>query len=241
MERFRIENLRNEEWFQFYTEFKGVVEQYTPQTLEIEKLFTDFLTLYANADEALEIIRKSATTEQIAEADNVRDSVFRGFSDAVKSAGNHFDNSKREAAKRLKIIFDQFGNIARKPYDEETASIYNFLQEINAKSADVTSLGLSDWVTQLDAENKAFEALMKNRYDENASKTALRMKDVRIETDRCYRDILDRIDALILINGEEKYAPFVKDMAVRVDRFENLLAQRKGRAKKDENPAEDVQ
>ena len=230
--RFRIENLRNEEWFQFYTEFKTIVEQYTPQALDIEQLFTQFVALYDNVDEALEVIRKSASTEQLADADAGRDSVFRGFADAVKSAGNHFDSDKRDAAKRLQIIFDQFGNLARKPYDEETASIYNFLQEINAKATDVNLLGLADWSNRLDADNKAFDALLKDRYDESTSKTTLRMKEVRIETDRCYRDILDRIDALIIVKGESAYTSFVKDMSVRVERFENVLAQRKGRAAK---------
>ncbi|MDR1601347.1 MAG: hypothetical protein LBS42_02845, partial [Tannerella sp.] len=60
--KFRIEDLRHEEWFQFYTEFKTLAGQYTPSALNIDVLFVTFVTLYAGADEALEIIRKSATT-----------------------------------------------------------------------------------------------------------------------------------------------------------------------------------
>ncbi len=207
------------------------MEQYTPTALNIEELFTSFLSLYANADEALEIIRKSATTSQIAEADRVWDSIFRGFSDAVKSAQNHFDPAKREAAQRLLVIFNHYGNIARKPCDEETASIYNFLQDINSGTlaADVFLLRLDDWITQLDADNQIFEALMKNRYDENSAKTDLKIKSVRTETDRTYRDILDRLDILILINGDALYTPFVKDLNVHSEQFNNLIAQRKGR------------
>ena len=228
--RFKNEDLRNEEWFQFNTEVKTLVEQYAPQTLEIEALFASFLSLYANADEALEIIRKSATTEQIAETDAARDTVFRGFADAVKSANNHFDTIKRAAAKRLQIVFDGYGNLARKSYDEETASIYNFLQEMNGKYAnDIMTLGLNDWVMQLEADNQAFETLTKTRDNETSTKTALRMKNVRTETDRCYRDILDRLDALMLINGTLPYEAFVRNLNVRVERYSNTVAQRKGR------------
>ena len=238
--RFKNEDLRNEEWFQLNTEFKTLVEQYNPATLGIEVLFNKFLPLYANADEALEVIRKSATTEQIAEADNVRDVVFRGFADSVKSAQNHFDSAKRDAAKRIKIVLDKYGNIARKSYDEETASIYNLLQEMNGTYAnDIATLGLGDWVSQLEADNKAFDALMQTRYGETSSRTELRMVNVRTETDRCYRDTLDRLDALMLINGDEQYAPFVKDLNTRIDRFSNIIAQRKGRsAAKKEKAAE---
>ena len=234
--RFRSEDLRNEEWFQLNTEFKTLVEHNNPEVLGVSVLFDKYLSLYTDADEALVIIRKSAITEQIAEADSIRDSVFRGFTDAVKSSQNHFDTAKRDAAKRLKIVLDKYGNIARKYYDEETASIYNFIQEMNGAYADdVATLGLTDWTAQLEADNKAFDALMQTRYSETSAKTELRMVNVRIDTDRCYRDILDRIDALMLINGDMPYATFVKELNTRVDRYSSIVAQRKGRsvAKKD--------
>jgi hypothetical protein len=159
--RFRIEDLRHEEWFQFYTEFKMLAGQYNPPALNIDALFATFVILYARADEALEIIRKSATTEQLAEADHARDVIFRGFSDAGKAGLSHFDPSRREAARRLKIVFDHYGNIARKSYDEETASIYNLIQEMNdVHAADIAILGLGEWVSRLDADNKAFDAFL---------------------------------------------------------------------------------
>jgi hypothetical protein len=232
--RFKNEDLRNEEWFQFYTEFKTLVEQYTPEALNIDELFAVFLTLYVDADDALEIIRKSAATELLAEADTTRDVIFRGFAEAVKSALHHFDAAKREAAGRLQITFDHYGNIARKSYNEETASIYNFIQEMNGKHAsDIAVVGLGDWVAQLDADNKTFENILKTRYTEEAGKTDLRMKEVRRETDRNYRDILDRIDASILLNGEAPYASFVKELNIRVERYSDIIAQRKGRSKKE--------
>ena len=246
--RFRVESLRNEEWFQFYTEFKSLVEQYGSSALNIDTLFSVFASLYANADEALEVIRKSATTEQIEEADVVRDGTLRGFTDAVKSSKNHFDTEKRDAARKVQIVIDQYGNIARKAYDNETASIHNFLQEMRGNcSTDIAKLGLNEWIDELDNNNQTFSRLMDNRYTEGAGKTYLRMVDVREKTDRCYRDMIDRIDAIMLINGDEGYAPFVNELNVRVVRFENMLSARKGRSdskkKKEEEAkkqAEDV-
>ena len=82
-------------------------------------------------------------------------------------------------------------------------------------------------VAQLDADNRAFEALMQNRYAENLGKARLRIREVRIDTDRCYRNILDRIDALMLIRGEAQYTSFVTELNGRIIRFNNLLTQRK--------------
>ena len=227
--RFRIVHLRNEEWFQFFTEFKSLVEQYHPGTLNIEALFAVFVTLYIDADNALEIIRKSATTEQLAEADRSRDIVFRGFSDAVKSASSHFDPAKREAARRLQIVIDHYGNVARQSYDTETASIYNFVQEMNGThAAEVATLGLEDWIRQLDADNQAFDALNQTRYTEKEGMPDLRMNDIRKKIDRNYRDMLDRIDASILLNGETQYAAFVNALNLRIEHYDNIIAIRKG-------------
>jgi hypothetical protein len=236
--RFRIEDLRNEEWFQFYTEFKMLVEQHNPAALNIEALFATFLTLYAGADEAMEVIRKSATTEQLAEADHARDIVFRGFTDAVKAGLSHFDPVRREAARRLKIVFDHYGNIARKSYDEETASIYNFIQEIrNTYAAEIKTLEVYDWVNILEADNKTFDALKQTRYAEDTEKTGLRVANIRQEADNTYRDMLDRIDASMLLNGEAPYAPFVNALNIRTDHYTNILAQRKERAAKKKDDA----
>ena len=238
--RFAVEKLRNQEWFQFYTEFKALVEQYNPAALNIGAQFSAFLPLYADADEALEIIRKSATTEQLADSDTTRDGTLRGFNNAVKSALDHFDDLKRAAAVRLQIVIDTYGNMARKSYDEETASIYNFLHEMKGKySADINLLGLSDWVMRLDTENKAFDALMKNRYTEASQRTNLRLLPIRTEIDRIYRTVLDRMDAVTLLNGNvPPYVAFMNDLNARTTRYENILAQRQGRAAAKRNRSE---
>ncbi|MDR2805935.1 MAG: hypothetical protein LBB85_09935, partial [Dysgonamonadaceae bacterium] len=98
IERIRLDRLRNEEWFNFFTEFKTFVTQSTPQALNIEVLFTAFLALYAQADEALEILRKSAYTDEIIHLDAARDSSFRGLSETAQSALHHYEPLKRAAA-----------------------------------------------------------------------------------------------------------------------------------------------
>lgn len=229
-----LSRLRNEEHFQFQTEFKASVAKYSAQALSIEALYATWEPLYAQELEALQVIRKSATTEQLAIADTERDEIFRGFADAVKSLLNHFSADKRMAASRVNVVLDQYGNVARKSYDEETAAITKLVQEANgALRADIATLGLADWIAELDTRNKAFDALMKSRYSEAAAKTELRMKQVRAEIDLVYRAIADRLDALMLLNGPAAYEPFVRELNTRVDRYNDIIAMRKGRNAKD--------
>jgi hypothetical protein len=218
--RLNCHNFRNEEWFQFFTEFRDLVNKYSPETLDIAALFILFLTLYGDADTALEVIRKSMETALMDKADQKRDHTFRGFIDAVKSALNHFDPEKQKAANELVILLEHFGNLAEKAPNEETASIYNFLQELRgAYAPKVATLGLADWITELDANNQAYEELVKKRNVEVTSRTNLRMVEVRKKTQDVYRSIIERIEALIVVNGESQYADFVIELNGYIKRY----------------------
>ena len=224
--------LRNNEHFQFHTEFYDLVRVENPATLNILDQFDDFDTHYWNEDKALQKISKNATTEQITNYDkDYRDPTFRGLVATNKAALNHFDPEVVMAAKRLKIVFDTFGDVAKLSFNEETSAIYNLVQELNKNyAADLQKVGLTQWVATLDAQNKEFEALVKSRNDENAAKTELKMKEMRIETDKSYNVIVVRINASIVLEGEDVYASFVKKLNTFIDKYNTTIAQRRGRS-----------
>jgi hypothetical protein len=45
-----------------------------------------------------------------------------------KSLLKHFETAKRQAAERLQIVFNTYGNVAIKFLNEETNAIYNLLR-----------------------------------------------------------------------------------------------------------------
>jgi hypothetical protein len=222
---------RNEEWFQLFTEFRDLALKFNPDALNITAQWATFLILYADADTALEIIRKSADTALMAEADRGRDQTFRGFADAVKSARNHFDPQKRAAAEQLSILLDHFGNLAKKAPNEETAGIYNLLQELNGAYADrIQTLSLQDWTIRLAADNEAYEVLVKNRNTEVALRSKLRVKEIRKELQEVYHCMVERIEAMITLNGEiQPFAGFVNEWNAFLKRYANVLAQRQAK------------
>ncbi|MCX6270433.1 MAG: DUF6261 family protein [Bacteroidetes bacterium] len=234
--------LHNEEHVQFQSEFESLVNHFGAKTLGIEKVFAPFPDLLKKEKETLEIIRKSAATALLAEADHERDNLIRGLIFGVKSALYHFDEEKQSAAERVKILFDQFGNIAVKPYAEETSAVNKLLEDLKGSyAADVALLNLSDWIPELTARNQEFDILMKTRYTEDAGKTGLQMKQARKVLDAVYHSITDQITALILINGDTEYAFFVAELNARVVKYNTILARRKGRSKaKEDNPTKET-
>jgi hypothetical protein len=70
----------------------------------------------------------------------------------------------------------------------------------------------SEWATSHIGKNVSFEEIMQTRYTEGTGRADLRMKMVRKKTGRDYRDIRDRVDALVLVNDDDVYDPFVKEL-----------------------------
>jgi hypothetical protein len=228
IKRIRLDRLRNEEWFNFFTEFKTFVNESTPATLRIEELFLVFLALYDAADDLLEVIRRSSYTSVIVELDSVRDRTFRGLREAVISATHHFDAHRRQLAESLLPLFDNYGDIAVRTYNEETASIYNFVQELRGAYAPVLAqLALTEWAEELERNNVAFEDAILGRNQEAANKNDLRLLEVRRQTGRAYLDIVERIEAAINLYGSAGFEPFVRRLNANIERYQNTLNRRK--------------
>ena len=226
-----LHNQRNAAHYQFQTDFNDFVIKYTPQALGIVEDYAAYQPLLQDEGVALVAITKSATTEEIDGADKNRDFTFRGTADKVTNSLNHFDPQVREAARRVKIIFDTYGNLAPKPDDEESGLISSLIDDLRTKvPADIATIQLIDWIAELERLNNAFIALEATRNSEEANRTELRMKHVRVDVDAAYNKIIKRINALIIVTGEGPYAAFVKELNARIARAQDSIALSKGQA-----------
>ncbi|MDR2627530.1 MAG: DUF6261 family protein [Dysgonamonadaceae bacterium] len=227
--RIKFSCLRNEEWFQLFTEFRDLALESGASALDITALFAVFMTLYGQADEALDLIRKSLDTDLMEAADMKRDHTYRGLTDAVKSCLNHFDVGKKRAAEDLNTVIEHFGNLAAKPGNEETAGIYNLVQMFSGEyAAQTTLLGLTDWVSELSQNNNDYEALVKSRNDEVVARTKFRMKTVRRETEAVYRQMVERIEAQLILNNPPVLEEFVSKLNGFLKRYADVIAIRQG-------------
>jgi len=136
-----LKDLRNQEHYQFQKEFNGLVIKHTAAALGIEALYTTYMPLLGNEYTALNVPGKSALTDDLTDA--LRDTTYKGILDTTKAARNHFDETKQAAAKRLLVVFNAYGSVADKPYDEETGALTKLCFElINTLSDDIETLGI---------------------------------------------------------------------------------------------------
>jgi hypothetical protein len=231
--KFRYTELRNETHVEYNETIDGLVIKYDPQTLGIQPQYNPYKTLLQVEVDLLDVIRKSEYTGEISDQDRVRDSIFRGFSDAVKSTLNHFNDDKRKAAEKMSLVLEHYGNIAAKAFDQETAAIDDLLRELNDHHAsEVQLLSLNDWLIQLESENGKFKTLMSERYTEASKRPSTRMKTARFDTDKALRTLLDMVEALATVNGITNYDAFIKEVNAVSERYKNQIAQASGRRTK---------
>ena len=86
------------------------------------------------------------------------------------------------------------------------------------------------WLDALEAANEDYIDLRGSRDSEVGSRTALRMVEERPKTDDIYRGIVERINALMIVNGSAAYEAFVNALNGQVEHYKQIIAQRQGMA-----------
>ncbi|MDR3193857.1 MAG: DUF6261 family protein [Tannerella sp.] len=227
---FSKSKLHNSEYFQFFTEEKDLIDLATPAALGIAPQYPAFVTKYYLLDDNLKLIFKSPVTAERVEADHVRDNTFAGTHGAVQNAKHHFNPEIVKAAGRVAIVFDTYGNIAHKSYNEETADIFNLLRELRTHHApDIELLGLLPWLEKLEADNLYFESLTKERIDEMAKVSEDTVKAIRLDLNAIHDDIVARVNARLLLMPDDICENFARKLNACIKLYADTLAQRSGR------------
>jgi hypothetical protein len=226
--------LRNEVHVELHDTVNRLFDIYTPVSLGIVPQYNVYKPLYDIEVSALDVVLKSGYTGEIDEQDHRRGHIFRGFSDAVKSAMNHFDIAKLDAANKIANLLEHYGNVSIKTIDQETAAIDDMLREFETGIYPelIQILALEDWLTQLKIENNKLKELMMARYDESAQRPDIHMRTARINVDKAFKALIAQLEALTLVNGKETYDPFMRELNAIIERYKNILAQEKGERKK---------
>jgi hypothetical protein len=238
-----LRSFRNNEHLNFHQGVRKIITDITPVSLNVETQFGIYETQIEKEAEAIEPLRKSVITDELADADAIRDNTFRGITDAILSATRHFTPGIRTAAIKIDTeVLNHYGNITKRTYEEETTLITKFITDLQSKyDADCSLIGINPWLVELKKNNDYFNTLYFNRIDDESAKTQLRMKQSKIEVDVAFKVIIKRIEALIEINGEANYKDFVLKINELIDKYNIILAQRKGRnAKADEDTDQQV-
>ena len=228
VEKLSLQELRNAAHCQFHTDCLGTVSKHSADALNIRDQYSEYQRACQTEAEAWAGIAKSASTQEIVDCDHAREITLRGFISQVRCNLNHFDESMRGCARRVLAIVDECVNMVPRPYDEESAMITCLTTDLRTKAwTDLECLCLTDWCTQLEAQNTEFITLETSRNSEECNRTELSMKQARKQTDAAYQKMVERINALVVIAGEDSYREFVQEVNTRIERAMTAMTQSK--------------
>jgi hypothetical protein len=225
--------LQNEEHAGFNTYVADYITETGATVLNVVTQAADHKLKLDIEKSVLDLVQKNSYTARVSVAEVARDKPIRGFFKIVKGMLHHFNPAVEQAAANIDLINQKFSDICYLSDEKQTAATESFLAALKAAQADIATLGLEDWITEIEATQNAFVEVVKSRNAEDDLRPATNMKTARTETDTAYNAIADRINALITIEGDAKYAAFVTSLNNRIDQYNTSVAQRKGRTKKE--------
>jgi len=237
IKKIHLVELQNEE----HTGFHAYIDEYIAESgaavLKVEMQSDDHKLKLAIEKSVLDLVQKNTYTKRVDAADEARDKPIRGFFKVVKGMLHHFNPAIAQAAYNIDVINEKFSGVTYLANEKQTPAEESYIAALKAAMADITTLGLTDWLTEIEATEQAFVELVKSRNNEDDGKPAINMKAARVETDNSYNAIVDRINAFITIEGDAVYTTFVTKLNNRIDQYNIAIAQRKGHTKKGDSAA----
>ncbi len=235
IKRLDFSRLQNAEHFQFHADILAIAGEANPAAAKFEAQLTACRVAFAEEDKIIKPIEASSITKLIAAADTARDETFRSLMATHRAAAIHFNNALREAAANTRPVFKAFSNITTESFAKQSADTYNFIQELRTNYAEeCETLGIEPWLDELDRNNQAVEALVRQRDAESAQRRrAAEMREVRRSVDDAWRNLAVCIEALAIMetgNTAAALAAMIARINVTIERYATAIAIRRGRA-----------
>jgi hypothetical protein len=152
----------------------------------------------------------------------------------VKICLNADEEEISEAAERVIAVIRkserELGNPLSLGLAKESTALASLLRNLEPCSADIERIGATDWVKRLETASQAYIDLQFERYIEKSGRHSGDVKAARAVTDAAYKGVVDRINAQILLNGDEGFTSYVKVQNAVIERYRLIVAQRKKNA-----------
>lgn len=193
-----------------------------------------FRSAFGEEDKVLEQNRSNRLSRQLIDTDILRDKTWKGLDMIVDVMRQHPDAEMQAAAERVKEVIDTYGDPRNLPYIQENGTLTNLVQalEVASTAADVTKIHATDWVTDLKKYNDEFIRLFGERNTEYSTQETAVVLSARKKTDAAYRELVQMVNALALVDTENNYAPFIDEINTLISYQRNVIARRKAEAAK---------
>jgi len=198
-----------------------VSEQTQSQKLALEKKL-------AAEDEAFKLSQKNPKTDQITQADALRDGYYTGYKQSVKGFLVMPEGELLTAAQTLWQSIKDYNISVRDKLADETGKLTNLVSDLEGKlAAEVAKLNLGVFVEKLKEANNNVATLMYDRTTEDSARVAGALKTARAETDEAYKSLVTQVNALCVVSYDDAIDQFITEMNEQIDKMRKEATTRK--------------
>lgn len=226
--------LRNNELLAFGREIETAILEKGADTLKITDIFAEYQTKLQILDNGIIKVTKSAYTADMVIARKLRNNLHISIMGYIRLGKYHYIQEKKEAALRLSPLLKIFTGIQNKGFDDQTGFEYNFIQKLTSETykADVELLNLTEWVKELQKINEKCALLTSKRSEEAAQKAIKGFTEAnRPVFENMYEALVDFLNSLARINGDELYADLFAWWNARIDHYRVVISNHLGAGK----------
>jgi KaiC/GvpD/RAD55 family RecA-like ATPase len=142
----------------------------------------------------------------------------------------HYADTMQKAARSLLYNLNSFGtNIPRMNYQAETAVIDSMLADWSTETdltAAISTIGMSDWVTELTAANAAFNDRFLARVAESAANPSMSFTTMRDESINVYSVLIAHVEAHATLGTDTAHQTIIDQVSELASQYNQTINTR---------------
>jgi hypothetical protein len=238
IEKFQMVNLRNAEHLQFVTDADKTFGKYRAEDQILAPVYSEFSRLRQDEETAMAVEQSNSKVKEKNVVEHYRDRLHSKLFNYVKSILCDETDPLFEAAQRVMKVIKETGNPTHLSENAESAMLTTLGNKLEPYRADLETIGALPHLEKLLETNRQFMQLESECREWVANRKLVNVPSasaIRKQIDPVYRRIVDTLNVFILLNGDDPYRTLIADLNTLTEKYETLLAVRKGRKKEDGN------
>ena len=237
-----LERMNNGAHFLYVTKVLARAETSEAVAAKAATQVTNLKTALAKEDECLKLSTKILISDDIAKADDERDTLYSSYRSTVESFLKLPVENMAKAAKVLNQHLKDYGISPRMQLDRETGLLKNLIADLEGKyKAEVELLSLTSLVALIKDANERLNKLTDERTDVRTTTVVGALKAARAATDNAYRAMVEMVNALALVEGDTAYADFITYVNTEIVHYKReVLGQKASGATADASTSTDA-
>ena len=235
IEPISLEHMSNGSHFLFITDTVGLATADAKVKTKVTAELTALQTALKAEDDALALSKANLLSKDIKAIDAERDKHYKALRKAITFFLNHPDAELVKAAARLEQLLKDYNINPAMQLDRETGLLLNLIGDLETKSAaDVTALALTPVVQAMKQANDKLREVTRARANDRAVQIVGQLKQAQHASAEAYRTLVQKVNALAVVEGEADYADFISKMNEQVKHYKQEAlpkAKKKGDGK----------